>query len=148
MPQKNLGLVVLNSMTAAPAGNMFFTYVLNLLLSEQLAINVGVPDKVLAADAAALDTVRQLGRQAGPVDLAAVEPYLGQYEGGYSLVRDGREVQLRISSRVLPLQVMPDGSYVMSGGFMLGVPVNLAVESDGVPHVEIVGVETVRRTTG
>ena len=99
-------------------------------------------------DAAALDAVRQLGRQAAPVDLAAVEPYLGQYEGGYSLVREGRELQLRISSRVMPLQVMPDGSYVMSGGFMLGVGVNLALESDGVPHVEIVDVETVRRTIG
>ena len=82
------------------------------------------------------------------MDLAEVEPYLGQYEGGYSLVRAGRELQLRISSRVMPLQVMPDGSYVMSGGFMLGVGVNLALESDGVPHVEIVDVETVRRTTG
>ena len=146
VPQHDVGLVVLNSMTAAPTGNMFYTYVLNLLLSEQLALNVGVPDKVLAADAAALDAVRQLGRQAAPVDLAAVEPYLGQYEGGYSLVREGRELQLRISSRVMPLQVMPDGSYVMSGGFMLGVGVNLALESDGVPHVEIVDVETVRRT--
>ena len=41
---------------------------------------------------------------------------------------------------------MPDGSYVMSSGFMVGGPVKLATESDGVPHVEIVGVETVRRT--
>ncbi len=146
VPQHDLGLVVLNSMTAAPAGNMLYTYVLNLLLSEQLGLNVGVPDKVLAADAAALDEVRQLGRQAGPVDMAEVEPYLGHYEGGYSLVREGRQLQLRISSRVMPLEVMADGSYVMSGGFMLGVPVNLAIESDGVPHVEIVGAETVRRT--
>ena len=41
---------------------------------------------------------------------------------------------------------MPDGGYVMSSGFMVGGPVKLATESDGVPHVEIVGVETVRRT--
>ena len=47
----------------------------------------------------------------------------------------------------MPLQVLPDGSYVMSAGFMVGSPVKLAIESDGVPHVEIVGVETtVRRT--
>jgi hypothetical protein len=43
---------------------------------------------------------------------------------------------------------MPDGSYVMSAGFMVGVGVTLARETDGTPHVEIDGVETVRRNTG
>ncbi len=148
LPQHDVGLVVLNSMTAAPIGTLFYTYVLNLLLSEQLGLNVGVPDKVLAETASAFDELRQLGRQAEPVDADAMAPFLGYYEGGYSLVREGRDLQLRISSRVMPLEVMPDGSYVMSGGFMVGVPVNLAIESDGVPHVEIVGLETVRRTIG
>ena len=64
------------------------------------------------------------------------------------LARDGREVQVRIGPRVSPLQVMPDGSYVMAGGLLVGFPVKLALESDGVPHIEIVGVETVRRNTG
>jgi hypothetical protein len=41
-----------------------------------------------------------------------------------------------------------DGSYVVSAGFMVGVGVKLALERDGTPHVEIVGVETVRRNTG
>jgi len=135
-------------MTSTPIGNLFYTYVLNLLLSEQLGLNVGVPDKVLADTASAFDEIRQLGRQAGPVDPSAIAPFLGYYEGGYSLVRDGRDLQLRISSRVMPLEVMPDGRYVMSGGLMVGVPVKLAIESDGVPHVEIVGLETIRRTTG
>ena len=88
------------------------------------------------------------GKDAKPVDLKAVAPYLGYYEGGYSLVREGRDLQLRIGPRVFPLQVTPDGSYVMSAGFMVGVGVKLALERDGTPHVEIVGVETVRRNTG
>jgi hypothetical protein len=47
---------------------------------------------------------------------------------------------------MIPLQVRPDGSYVMSAGFMVGVPVNLARDSDGTPHIEIIGIETVRQT--
>ena len=43
LPQHDLGLVVLNSMTAAPTGNLLFTYVRSLLLSERLGLNVGVP---------------------------------------------------------------------------------------------------------
>jgi len=147
LPQHDLGLVVLNSMTAAPIGNLLYTYVLNLLLSQRLGLNRGVPAKVLAANTSAWDELRQLGRQARSVDNTAVAPFLGYYEGGYSLVLDGPDLQLRIGSRVMPLEVMPDGSYVMSGGFMVGIPVKLAIESDGVPHVEIVGIETVRRTT-
>ena len=50
LPQHDVGLVVLNGMTSTPIGNLFYTYVLNLLLSEQLGLNVGVPDKVLADD--------------------------------------------------------------------------------------------------
>jgi hypothetical protein len=42
---------------------------------------------------------------------------------------------------------MPDGSYVMSAGFMVGSEVRLARERDGTPHIEIVGAETLRRTT-
>ena len=54
----------------------------SLLLSERLGLNVGIPDKALAAGASVLDELSQLGRQAGPVDATAVTPYLGYYEGG------------------------------------------------------------------
>ena len=148
LPQHDLGLVVLNSMSASPTGTFFYTYVLNLLLSQQLGLNRSIPAKTLAADAAAFDALGELGREARPVDTTAVAPFLGFYEGGYSLVRERRDVQLRIGSRVMPLEVMPDGTYVMSGGFMVGTSVKLAIESDGVPHVEIVGIDKVRRTTG
>ena len=148
LPQHDLGLTVLNNMTAGPAGIWFYTYVLNLVLSERFGLNVGVPDKVLATEASALDDLRTLGSKAKPVSFSVVAPYLGYYEGGYSLVREGRDVVLHNSSRAVPLQVMPDGSYVMSEGFMVGAAVKLARETDGTPHIEIVGIETVRRTTG
>ncbi len=148
VPQHDLGLVVLNAMNPGPTGSWFYTYVLNVLLNQRLSLNLGVPAKALAANATALEQQRQLGRQAKAVDRKAVSRYLGYYEGGYSLVLDGRELQLHQGPRVLPLEVMPDGSYVMSGGLLVGAPVKLAVESDGVPHIELVGLETVRRSTG
>ena len=148
LPQHDLGLVVLTNMTSGPTGAFWYTYVLNLLLSQRFALNAGVPDKALAENAHWLGVLAGVGRDARPVDLAAVDPYLGFYEGGYSLVRQGRDVQLRIGPRVFPLEVMPDGSYVMSGGFMVGAEVRLARERDGTPHVEIVGAETLRRTVG
>ncbi len=55
---------------------------------------------------------------------------------------------MRIGPRVLPLEVMPDGSYVMAGGTVVGGTVRLAKEADGTPYLEITGMETVRRTTG
>jgi hypothetical protein len=56
LPQHDLGLTVLNNMTAGPAGIWFYTYVLNLVMSERFGLNVGVPDKVLATEASALAT--------------------------------------------------------------------------------------------
>ena len=50
--------------------------------------------------------------------------------------------------RVIPLQVLPDGSYVMAGGTLVSETVRLAKEADGTPHLELTGIETVRRTTG
>ena len=148
LPQHDLGLVVLTNMTSGPTGTFWYTYVLNLLLSQRFGLNAGVPAKALAENARWLGVLAGVGKDARPVDLAAVDPYLGYYEGGYSMVRQGRDLQLRIGPRVFPLEVMPDGTYVMSGGFMVGSEVRLARERDGTPHVEIVGAETVRRTIG
>jgi hypothetical protein len=66
---------------------------------------------------------------------------------------DGRRPQcgalrVRIGSRVMPLVAMPDGTYLIAAGLILGTTVKLATEADGTPHLEIVGVQTVRRTTG
>ncbi len=148
VPQHDLGVVVLNAMNPGPTGTWFYTYVLNVLLNQRLSLNLGVPAKAVAANAAALDHQRQLGRQAKAVDRKAVNRYLGYYEGGYCMALDGRDLQFHQGPRVFPLEVMPDGSYVIAGGLLVGAPVKLAIDNDGVPHIEIVGLETARRTTG
>ena len=77
-----------------------------------------------------------------------------EYKGGSSLVWhngafDGFTAFVGfLPQHDLGLTVLPDGSYVMSEGFMVGAAVKLARETDGTPHIEIVGIETVRRTTG
>jgi hypothetical protein len=148
LPQHDLGLVVTTSLNTMVTGDLWPFYSLSLLLSQRLGINPAGPQGVLDSNVTRLATLADLDRRARPVDLKQTEPYLGYYEGGWSLVRQGRELQLRIAPRVYPLQVLPDGSYVVSGGSGTTIPVKLAIEADGTPHIEIPSVETVRRTTG
>jgi CubicO group peptidase (beta-lactamase class C family) len=148
LPQHDLGLVVTTSLNTMVTGDLWPFYSLSLLLSQRLGINPAGPQGVLDSNVTRLATLAGLDRRARPVDLKQTEPYLGYYEGGWSLVRQGRELQLRIAPRVYPLQVLPDGSYVVSGGSGTTIPVKLAIEADGTPHIEIPSVETVRRTTG
>ena len=121
---------------------------LNLLLSQRFGLNVGVPDKALAENARWLGILADAGKDAKPVDLKAVAPYLGYYEGGYSLVREGRDLKLRIGPRVFPLQVTPRRfvRHVRRVHGRRRGQARAGARRD--PHVEIVGVETVRRNTG
>ena len=146
LPQHDLGLVVLNNMTAGPTGTLWYTYVRNLLLSQRFGLNSGVTEEAIAESTRSLGLLAGIGRDARPADNKVIDPYLGYYDRGYSLVFERQDLKLRIGPRMIPLQVRPDGSYVMSAGFMVGVPVKLARESDGTPHLEIVGFETVRQT--
>ena len=145
-PDHDLGLVALNAMN--PSADLWTIYALALLLSQRFGVNPDLPQQVLTAHATKLAHLADLGRQSRAVDLKKLEPYLGHYEGGWSVVREGRELQMRIGPRVIPLQVMPDGSYVMAGGTLVGETARLANEADGTPHLELTGIETVRRTTG
>jgi hypothetical protein len=146
LPDHDLGLVAMNAMN--PSADLWTIYALALLLSQRVGGNPDFPQQVLAASADRLAHLADLGRQSAPVDLKRLEPYLGYYEGGWSLVREGRELQMRIGPRVIPLLAMPDGSYVMAGGTLVGGTVRLVKEADGTPHLELTGIETVRRTTG
>jgi CubicO group peptidase (beta-lactamase class C family) len=143
LPAQDIGLIVLTNHDFE-----FRLFVLNVLLDQLLGLNPGVPDAIVAAGDAALAALASLDRQSRAVDLKPVAPYLGYYERGYSLQREGREVQLRLASRVWPLVQMPDGSYLVSHGILRGNPVRLARAADGTPHIEIVGFETVRRAEG
>ncbi|GAA2790324.1 hypothetical protein GCM10010441_14370 [Kitasatospora paracochleata] len=148
LPEHDLGLVVLNGTNPSPTGQHFYLYVLNLLLSERFGLNKGVPAKVHTAHLAALEELRALGRRTFPTDPGATAPYLGHYEGGYRLTRSGLDLFLRLGPRTMPLGVMDDGSYVMTGGLLVGNAVHLTRDVDNTPRIEVVGFETVRRTTG
>jgi CubicO group peptidase (beta-lactamase class C family) len=148
LPQHDLGLVVLNNMNIAPTGIGFYIYVVTLLLNQRFGLNQGVTEKALEFSDSGIDGLQQTGRRATRVDWKAVAPYLGYYADGYSLTREGADVVIRIGSRVMPLAAMPDGTYVVASGLILGTPVKLAKEADATPHLEIVGVQTVRRTAG
>jgi hypothetical protein len=43
---------------------------------------------------------------------------------------------------------MPDGGYIVSGSLVVGLRVSLIRDADEVPRMELVGLETVRRTVG
>ncbi len=49
---------------------------------------------------------------------------------------------------VWPLEPKPDGNYVIGHSRSITTPVKLALETDGLPHIELVGLETAWRTTG
>ncbi|MGV9268335.1 serine hydrolase domain-containing protein [Kitasatospora sp. NPDC003701] len=148
LPERDLGLVVLNAMNPSPTGLYFYLYVLNLLLDERFGLNRGVPAKVHADYLTALQALRDLGERTRPADPAAAAPYLGHYEGGYRLTQDGPDLTLRLGPRTMPLGVLPDGDYVMTGGLLVGNTVRLTRDVDDTPRIEVVGLETVRRTTG
>ena len=147
-PEHDLGLVVTTSLNTMVTGDLWPFYSLSLLLAQRFGINPAGPQQVLDSNATRMAALADLGRQARPVDLRQTESYLGYYEGGWSVVRQGRDLQLRIGPRVFGLQVMPDGSYVVASGAGITIPLRLAKEADGTPHIEITSVETVRRTTG
>lgn len=135
-------------MNPTASGLFFYLYVLNVLLSQRFGLNVGVPAKVQDAYEAAISDLRKQGRLSRPVDPHRVAPFLGVYEGGYRVVLHNRDVQILLGPRAMPLRAMPDGGYIMSGGFLAGIRVMLDRDIDGVPRMELVGLETVRRTVG
>ena len=75
LPQHDLGLVVLNNMTSGPTGTFWYTYVLNLLLSQRFGLNVGVPGQGPGRERpVARASSPTSAKDAKPVDLAAVAP--------------------------------------------------------------------------
>ncbi|MEW1909359.1 hypothetical protein AB0442_13005 [Kitasatospora sp. NPDC085895] len=93
------------------------------------------------------------GAGTAPTDPGATAAFLGHYEGGYRLIRQGLDLSLHLGPRILPLGVLPDGTYpdgtyVVTTGLLVGNEVRPTRGADGTPLVEVVGFETVRRTVG
>ena len=86
----------------------------------------------------------------GPVDPAAVTPYLGLYEDGFRLrLDDAGSLFLDHDIRSMPLLALSNGSYVVAAGpdVVLEQPVSFEVDANGVPVMTITGLAPVRWLT-
>ena len=147
-PERDLGLVVLNSMNPVNVGVLFYTAVLDALVAERFGLNEGVGEKVVTLYDQTIDGLGQTWDASRPVDRAAVAPFLGEYQNSYRLAFAGDELQVTNGPRVMSVRAMPDGTYVLSGGLLLGTPLQLTRGPDGSSRMELVGVERVQRTVG
>ncbi len=148
---EDVGVVVLCNLGPFSGGLCFYPYVTNLLLSSQFGINATVNPKLLvqAQAQASAQSAQLKGSQAAQVDSSPIEPYLGFYERGYELTFDeSRVLRLRQRSRSIRVMVMPDGSYVMAGGFLSGLPIFLSADSEGNRLMELKGIETAKWSSG
>lgn len=148
-PEENIGMVVLTNMAPTPRGLYFAPYVLNLLLENRFGLNRGANTPLIAQYQDAARTLDDIAAQALPVDPVAVAPYLGHYEKGWSLAFDpDGALRLRQSSRAIRVMAMPDGSYVMAGGFAAGLPIQLLHDENDVPWLNLPQLERVRWSVG
>jgi CubicO group peptidase (beta-lactamase class C family) len=149
IPEQNLGLIVLNNINPEPTGTYFYLYVLNLILNAQLGLNIGVPAKIDELNTATITALKSQDAKSSPVDPGAVAPYLGYYQDGYQLEGGTSGTQIVLGPRLLPLASMPDGSYIMTGGLLVGSSVRLYRGPDGTPQMDLVDLDqTVQRTVG
>jgi CubicO group peptidase (beta-lactamase class C family) len=147
-PQHDLGLVVLTNMNTTPVGSALFGYVQNLLLAQWFGLNQGTAERFLTAADGLLADFAAFGRQARRPDKKAVAPWLGYYDGGFSLGWQGSDLLLRKGPRAAQVVALPDGDYVLGTGCNIQTRVRLGRQPDGVPQIAIGELETVRRQTG
>lgn len=148
LPEHDLGLVVLNNMNPSTIGAFFYLSVVNNLLGARFGINVGANTKVEAAYDATVAQLHDVWTRTTPVDPVRLAPFAGHYQGGYRLVVDAGSAEIRVGPRVMPLRLLPDGSYVIASGLMANVRVLLTQGADGSAIMELEDVERVRRTVG
>jgi CubicO group peptidase (beta-lactamase class C family) len=149
LPDDDLGLIINTNVGPDARGLSFIQYVSTLLLNMRFGLNQGITDFVIDQYQQARQGLDDLAARAGPVDEAAIAPYLGHYQKGWHLAIDeDGSLRLRLSSRAISLMTMPDGSYVMASGLGVGIPVTFARDVSGIPFMQIADLETVRWLTG
>jgi CubicO group peptidase (beta-lactamase class C family) len=149
LPDDDLGLIVLTNVWLFPGAFFFYTYILNLLLSARFGLNVGANDAVVSQYQDTKQKLADKAAHAGPVDKAAIAPYLGYYEHGYQLAFDPAGVlRIRQSARATRVLAIPDGSYVAASGILAGSAVQFSFDGTGNPQMAIEGAETVRWQSG
>jgi beta-lactamase class C len=111
-------------------------------------LNQGTAERFLTAADGLLADFAAFGRQARRPDKKAVAPWLGYYDGGFSLGWQGSDLLLRKGRRAAQVVGLPDGDYVLGTGYNIQTRVRLGRQPDGVPQIAIGELETVRRQTG
>ena len=140
-------MVVLTNMNTAPVGSALFGYVQNLLLAQWFGLNRGTAEKFLTTTDSLLADFAAFGQEARRPDKKALGPWLGSYDGGFSLVWQGSDLLLRKEPRAAQVMALPDGDYVLGAGYNIQTRVRLGRQLDGVPQIAIGELGTVRRQT-
>jgi CubicO group peptidase (beta-lactamase class C family) len=148
-PNENIGMVILTNIGPTPRGLHFAPYVLNLLLERRFGLNRDANAAITARYQAIAQDLDALAASALPVDPVTIAPFLGHYEKGWSLAfaPDGA-LRLQQSSRSIRVMAMPDGHFAMAGGFAAGLQLQFSRDDNGVPWLDIPGLERVRWTVG
>ena len=149
LPNHNLGLVINTNMDPQTRGLSFVQYVSTRFLNTQFGLEEGIAELIAAQYQETKGGLAGLAAQALSIDEAMIAPWLGHYEKGWALAFDDEgTLRLHQSSRAMPLQAMPDGSYVLASGVALGFPVQFVRDASGMPTMNIADIEIVRWTTG
>jgi len=148
-PKGQLGFASLTN--AGRGGGLFNLSLQASLLGRLFGLNRELPGFLAGAIPMLEARTAELAARTGPVDPAAVSPYLGLYEDGFRLrLDDTGNLFLDHDIRSLPLLALPDGSYVVAAGpdVVLEQPVSFEADPDSVPIMTIAGFEPVRWLTG
>jgi CubicO group peptidase (beta-lactamase class C family) len=148
-PGEQLGFAFLTN--AGRGGGLFNLSLQASLLGQLFGLNRELPGFFAGAILELAARTAELAARTGPVDPAAVTPYLGLYEEGFRLrLDDAGALFLDHDIRSMPLLALADGGYVVAAGpdVVLEQPVTFAVDELGVPTMTITGFAPVRWLTG
>jgi CubicO group peptidase (beta-lactamase class C family) len=148
-PAEQIGFAFLTNM--GRGGGLFNLSLQASLLGRLFGLNRDLPGFLAGAIPMLEAGTAELAAGTGPVDPAAVTPYLGLYEDGFRLrLDDAGSLFLDHDIRSMPLLALSNGSYVVAAGpdVVLEQPVSFEVDANGVPVMTITGFAPVRWLTG
>jgi hypothetical protein len=127
----------------------FCTYALNLLLEQRFGLAAGTNAALVSEYEDAAGTLADQAAQAVSVDPAAITPFLGYYEESFRLAFDaGGTLRLQQQPRAWRVLGLPDGSYVIGSGLLVGTALSFSRDAVGVPRMDLQEFGTVRWQSG
>jgi CubicO group peptidase (beta-lactamase class C family) len=139
LPDEGIAFFVVTNTQSELGGTPFTSTVQNSLLTRLYGLNRGVNALLAAQFEERMQERAVLGAQAGPVDMAAVAPYLGWYTHNWSLdMADPTTMLVSHDVRSSRLKALPDGDYVGIDGLLVGQRVQFSRDENGWPEMQIV----------